>query len=167
MPFASGTPVAPTTLVGGLAGLPAVVGFGNSGLLPNVLGATIDLTGAAGLLTNFSWSMPRDGAITSISAYFSVTAGLSLGLGSVIITAQLYQSTTPNNIFSPVAGGLVTLPPLTGLISIGTVISGNSGPLNIPVTEGTRLLLVVSAGSTGLAIASTTAGYVSGGVNII
>ena len=160
-------PVAPTTLIGGLAGFPSVVGFGNSGTLPTVLGTTIDLTGAAGLLANFSFSMPRDATITSISAYFSVTAALTLGIGTIDITAQLYQSTTPDNTFSPIPGALVTLPPLSGLISIGDNVSANSGPLSIPVTEGTRLLLVFSATSTGLAIAATAGGYASAGVNLV
>ncbi|HEY8911149.1 MAG TPA: hypothetical protein VIM51_12865 [Desulfosporosinus sp.] len=79
------------------------------------LGATIDLTGAAATNLNFAYSVPRNGTITSIAAYCSTTAALSLVGSTIAITAQLYSSTTPDNTFSPVAGTAVTLAPaLTG-----------------------------------------------------
>ncbi|WP_312281182.1 exosporium glycoprotein BclB-related protein, partial [Oscillibacter sp.] len=167
IPFASGLPVAPTALLTGLVGLPAVVSFGHSTVLPNILGATIDLTGAAGLMANMSFSMPRDGVITDITAYFSTVVALSLIGGAATVTAQLYASTTPDNTFSPVAGTAVTLAPaFSGLVAIGDIASGSLTGLNIPVTAETRLLLVFSVTTTGLAIATTVTGYASGGVNI-
>uniref|UniRef100_UPI0025EE9493 exosporium glycoprotein BclB-related protein n=1 Tax=uncultured Oscillibacter sp. TaxID=876091 RepID=UPI0025EE9493 len=167
IPFASGLPVAPTTLAAGLVGVPAVVGFGNSAVLPNILGATIDLTGAAGLLANMSFSMPRDGVITDITAYFSTVVALSLLGGEVTVTAQLYESTTPDNTFSPVAGTAVALAPTySGVVAIGEVAFGSLTGLNIPVTAETRLLLVFSVTATGLALATVVNGYASGGVNI-
>nr|WP_272898894.1 exosporium glycoprotein BclB-related protein [Brevibacillus laterosporus] len=102
MPFASGTPLA-----GGLAG--TRVGFGSSAPTVFALGTTIDLTGAVGTLLNFAYTVPRDGIITSISAYFSTTATISLIGTTVTITAQLYSSPTPNNTFNPVQGTIVTL----------------------------------------------------------
>ncbi|WP_201024328.1 exosporium glycoprotein BclB-related protein, partial [Sporosarcina koreensis] len=168
IPFASGIPVALTTLVGGAAGTGGLIGFGNSAPTLSALGANIDLTGTiAGPLTNFAFSFPRAGTITSISAYFSVTAGLSLALGSITITAQLYQSTTPNNIFTPIPGAIVTLTPsLAGLISLGAITGGITTNLNIAVTPQTRLLMVFSATANGLTIATTIAGYASAGVVI-
>ncbi|WP_414826713.1 exosporium glycoprotein BclB-related protein [Bacillus nakamurai] len=100
----------------------------------------MDLTGAGGTLLNFAFSAPRSGTITSIAGYFSTTAALSLVGSTVTITAQLYSSTVPNNTFTPIPGAAVTLsPPLTGILSIGTIINGITTGLNISVTPQTRI----------------------------
>ena len=81
--------------------------------------------------------------------------------------AQLYQSVTPNNTFTPVPGAEVTLAPaLTGIISIGDISSGETTGLSIPVTAGTRLLWVMSATADGLSLVNTVAGYTSGGMTV-
>ncbi|GIO01521.1 hypothetical protein J5TS2_21890 [Brevibacillus halotolerans] len=126
------------------------------------------MTGAAGTLLNFAYSVPRDGIITSISAFFSTTLALTILGGSVTITAQLYSSPTPNNIFTPIPGAIVTLaPPLTGVISIGTISNGITTGLAIPVTAQTRLLMVYSITSSGLTVATAVSGYASAGVTIV
>ena len=170
IPYASGLPVTLTTIAGGLVGTTALVGFGNSANGVSILGGTIDLSGAsivAGTPINMAFSAPRDGTITAISAYFSVTTALSITGTTVTITAQLYRSTTPNNTFTAVPGAVVTLAPaLTGLLAIGASSNGLITGLNIPVTSQTRLLLVFSATATGLSLAQTIIGYASGGVAI-
>jgi len=167
IPFSSGLPVTLTTLVGGVVGLPAVVGFGSSAELATVLGATIDLTGAAGTLLNFGWSVPRNGTITDINAFFSVTAGVSLGVGTIAIHAQLYESTAPNNTFTPLVGTTVVLAPALGpVISIGGIATGSATGLAIPVVKGSRLLLVFSANPSGITLAQTLGGYASAGIAI-
>uniref|UniRef100_UPI0032618417 exosporium glycoprotein BclB-related protein n=1 Tax=Clostridium sp. NkU-1 TaxID=1095009 RepID=UPI0032618417 len=115
-----------------------------------------------------AFSMPRSGIITSLAGYLSISAGVSLIGSTVTVSAQLFQSTTPNNTFVEVPGAVVTLaPPLSGLISIGNISSGITTGLNIPVTAGTRLLLVFSAEVTaGLDLAATVAGYASAGLGI-
>ncbi len=156
-----------TTIAGGLAGIPAFVGFGSSAQGLTVLGATIDITNAAGTLSNFAFQVPRAGTITSFSAFFSTTAALSLIGSTVTVTAQIYQSVTPNNVFSPIAGTLVNLTPsLTGVISIGTLLNGSLTGLSIPVTARTRLMLVLSATASGLTLLNTVAGYASAGLGI-
>lgn len=169
IPYASGLPVSLTTVLGGLLNTSSLVGFGSSSTGVSVTGGIIDLTGAAGTLLNFAFSVPRAGTITSLAGYFSTTAGLSLVGSTVTITAQLFQSTTPNNTFTAVPGALVTLtPPLTGILALGTISSGLTTGLAIPVTAGTRLLMVFSATvSAGLDVATTVAGYASGGVTIV
>ncbi|WP_281269281.1 exosporium glycoprotein BclB-related protein, partial [Ammoniphilus oxalaticus] len=168
IPFASGLPTALTTIAGGLAGTTSLVGFGNSAVGVSLLGSgAIDLTGAAGTLLNFAFSVPREGTITSMAAYFSVTAALSLVGSSLTITAQLYRSTTPDNTFTPIPGAAVTLgPALTGLISIGEVSNGVTSGLSIPVSPQDRLLMVFSATASGLALLNTVAGYASAGIDI-
>ncbi|WP_312884133.1 hypothetical protein [Clostridium psychrophilum] len=88
-----------TTIAGGLPGLPSFVGFGSSAQGSAVFGSSIDLTGSASAVVNFAFSVPSDGTITSIAAYFSTSASLALIGSTITVTAQLYSSTTPNNIF--------------------------------------------------------------------
>ncbi|WP_306440419.1 exosporium glycoprotein BclB-related protein, partial [Paenibacillus sp. VTT E-133280] len=168
IPYASGLPVAMTTVLGGLLNTSSAVGFGSNATNIAITGGTIDLTGAAGTLLNFAFSVPRAGTITSMAAYFSTTAALSLLGSTVTITAQLYSSSTPNNTFTAVPGALVTLSPaFTGVLSLGTISSGTTTGLSIPVTVGERLLLVFTSTVTaGLDVATTIAGYASGGVTI-
>nr|WP_302600734.1 exosporium glycoprotein BclB-related protein [uncultured Acetatifactor sp.] len=154
-------------MAGGLVGLPAFVGFGSSAQGLTALGATIDITNASGTLSNFAFQVPRAGTITSFSAFFSTTAALSLIGSTAVVTAQIYQSTTPNNVFSPIAGTLINLTPsLTGVISIGTLLNGSLTGLSIPVTARTRLMLVLSASASGLTLLNTIVGYASAGSGI-
>ena len=167
IPFASGLPVALTTIAGGLVGLPAFVGFGSSAQGLTLLGSTIDITNASGTLSNFAFQLPRAGIITSFSAFFSTTVALSLVGSTVTVRAQIYQSTTPNNVFSPIAGTLINMTPsLSGVLSIGTLLNGSLTGLNIPVTAQTRLMLVFSATASGLALVNTITGYASAGLSI-
>jgi BclB C-terminal domain-containing protein len=139
------------------------IGFGNN------FGGIIITAGAFSAInfTNMAFSVPRDGTITSIAAFFSTTAALALGLSTVTITAQLFQSTAPDNDFTEVPGALVTLSPsFSGTIAIGTVSSGITTSLSIPVTAETRLLLVFSPTVTGVDIATTILGYASAGLSI-
>lgn len=167
IPFASGVPVTMTTILGGLTGTSAALGFGNSASGIQNIGGAIDLTGASGMNLNMAFSVPRDGTITSLSGFFSTTLAQSLIGSTVTVTAQLYQSTTPDNLFYPVPGAVVTLAPaLTGVLAMGTISSGEVTGLSIPVTRGTRLLLVYSATATGLSLVNTLQGYASAGVAI-
>ncbi|SDE48956.1 BclB C-terminal domain-containing protein [Dyadobacter soli] len=163
IPYASGTPVVMTTLLGGLVGTTSVLGFGTNATGVSLLGGTIDATS----LTNMAFAVPRNGTITSMSGFFSNTVALTLIGASATIQAQLYSAPASSNIFTPVPGAIVTLAPaLTGLVAIGTVSSGLTTGLSIPVTAGTRLLLVYSATAPGSFIATTIAGYASAGVGI-
>jgi len=163
IPFASGLPVTLTSTIDGSAGIPAFIGFGNSTPGLAILGGTIDLTG----VTNMAFSVPRNGVITDIAAYFSTSEAVSYIDTTITINAQLYQSTTPDNIFTPLAGTLINLaPPLTGVLPIGTTSTGILSGLNIPVTAETRLLMVFFETVTGEDLLRTATGYASAGVNI-
>lgn len=160
IPFASGDILSVTVLAGGLVGLPGLVGFGDSAQSLIVLGATIDISGQA----NFAFSLPRDGTITSLSAFLSVTAALAL-LAPLTYTVQVYSSTTPDNIFSPVAGAAVDIT-IPGPIAFGDTFNGIVTGLSVPVTAETRLLLVASATGGGLVAGGTVAGFLSAGLGI-
>ena len=86
---------------------------------------------------------------------------------TVTVRAQIYESTTPNNVFSPIAGTLINLTPaLSGVISVGTLLNGSLTGLNIPVTPQTRLMLVFSATASGVSLLNTVVGYASAGLSI-
>jgi BclB C-terminal domain-containing protein len=115
--YSLGIPVALTSIAGCLAGLPGLIGFGNSVQGLTILRTTIDITGASNIVLNFAFSVPRDGVIKSIAGYFSNSVAINLLLSTVTIRAQLYRSTTASNTFSIVAGSQATLnPKLTGTV---------------------------------------------------
>ena len=140
-----------------------MIGFGSNETAV-IAGGIIDTTG----LNNVAFSMPRDGTITSLAAYFSIGAAVSLVTSTVTISAQLYSSPTPDDSFTAVPGAVVDLaPPFTGLLSVGDSASGLTTGLSIPVTAGTRLLMVFSASVTaGVDIATIISGYASAGLSI-
>ncbi|WP_353234567.1 exosporium glycoprotein BclB-related protein [Diaphorobacter ruginosibacter] len=167
IPFASGLPLSLTTVVGGLAGNAGLVGFGSSASSALAVGNTIDLTGATGQVLNMAFSVPVNGTITSISGYFSSSVALPLIGTTLTVNAQLYQSSVPDNVFTPIPGAVVTLAPsLTGIVAIGGTSNGITSGLSIPVTAGSRLLMVYTASTTGLSVVTTLTGYASGGVSI-
>ncbi|MFQ3542584.1 exosporium glycoprotein BclB-related protein [Halobacillus rhizosphaerae] len=168
IPYASGLPVVLTTVAEGLVGTTSLVGFGSSVTGVTLLGSNqIDLTGAGGTLLNFAFSVPRDGTITSIAAYFSATASVTL-LGDTTIQAQLYRSADPStNIFTAIPETLVTLTPtIDAPITLGDIARGTLSDLSVAVSQGDRLLMVFSATVEGVTLVGTVAGYASAGVNI-
>ena len=150
-------------MLGGLVGLPSFIGFGFAVPGVTVLGATIDLLG----LNNVAFSMPRDGVINSISAFFSVTAGLAITGTTITVNAQLYSSPTPNDDFTPIVGTEVALSPLVGPIVIGDTANGTLTGLNIPVTNQTRILMVFSITADGITLVNTVLGQASAGITIL
>ena len=152
-----------------MVGTTSLVGFGSTATGISVAGGLIDLTGTVlGPIINYAFSVPRDGNITSLAAYFSNTIAASLVGTTITLRAQLYASSTPDNTFSPVAGAEVTLaPPFNGVLALGTISSGITTGLSIPVTAETRLLMVFSATADGLSLINTVTGYASAGVTIV
>jgi BclB C-terminal domain-containing protein len=101
-----------------------------------------------------------------LSAFFSNIAAVTIPSGSTVnVVVQLYRSTTPDNIFTPVPGALVTLPFPAGLVAIGTSESGTTA-FSVPVSNGDRLLLVARLTVDGVDIITTLTGYVSAGLAI-
>lgn len=166
IPYASALPVTLTTLVSGLEGTCALVGFGTSISGIGFTGTTVDLTGGTGINLNYGFCMPRSGVIKSISAIFSNVAALSLVGTTITLKAQWYSNSASGNSFSPVAGASVVLTPdLTGVVSLGNTSSGTINGLSIPVSSQTRLLLVISATASGSSLINTVVGYLSAGVS--
>lgn len=152
-------------MLGGLADTGAVVGFGSSLASVAVGGATIDLTGAVGLATNMSFSMPRAGTLAQLSAFFSTVAAVTIPVGTTAaVRVEIYRSTTPNNIFTP-TGVRVDLPLPNGLIAAGTFFNATAA-FAFAVNNQDRLLLVARLVVAGVDLAITTVGYVSAGLAI-
>jgi collagen type I alpha len=167
IPYASGLPATMTTVAGGGSGTGALIGFGGSTSGVSIVGGTIDLTGGAGTDLNYAFSPSQNGTITSMSGFFSTSTSNSLVGTTVTVTVQLYQSTTPDNIFTAIPGASVNVAPgLTGITAIGTILNGITTGLSIPVTQQSRLLLVTTTTAAGVSLINSTSGYVSGGVTI-
>ncbi len=162
IPFASGPPISLLFDSGKSTG--AAIGFGNSVSGVNYFNGLIDLTGTE----NMAFSVPRDGLITSVAAFFSTNTAISLIGSTITISAQLYASSTPDNTFTAVPGAKVYLSPFfSGFIPIGMVSNGILTGLAIPVTAETRLMLVFSIELLGdIQIATSLSGSASGGVAI-
>lgn len=162
VPFSSGGPITLTTNDVGVNGVPSFIGFGaaaagNVSLEPTIDMSTIDM---------FSFIMPRDGVIKSIAAYFTTTIPNDLTNTTVTISARLYKAES-DNTFSEIPGTTVTLSPaLTGDVEIGNISKGLIDNLSIPVSAGTRLLLVFSASAVGERYQNSLIGLASGGIGI-
>ncbi len=111
-------------------------------------------------------SVPQNETITSMTAYFSTTTPLALVGTTVTLTAQLYESPAFSNTFDPVPGAVVVLvPPLTGIVSPGTVSNGIVTGLSIPVPAGTKLMTVITASASGTALIDIINGFGSVGIS--
>ncbi|PKM63196.1 MAG: hypothetical protein CVU97_01295 [Firmicutes bacterium HGW-Firmicutes-21] len=168
IPFASGnTPVTITTVANGLpsTGLVAAIGFGET---QNAIGL-----GAGGGFVptngNMAFSAPRDLKITAITAYFTNILPNSVGASVLQISAQLYYSAQPNNVFVPLAGTRVNLTPtFTGDLAANNIFTGSLENIKVQVAQGTRLVLVFSLSIIGGPTLNTTLiGNASAGINII
>lgn len=168
IPYASGTPIFLNSSLDDEINTSGLIAFGSSIDGIDTSGGTlIDLSAfGSGMppALSMAFSMPTDGTINAISAYFSAFAGITL-TGNVTITAQLYSSSTPNDEFTPIPGATVTLAPsITGSIVLNAISNGITTGLNIPVTAQTRLLMVFTA--TGGTDTDVITGYACGGVQI-
>lgn len=167
IPFASGnSPVTLTTVADGLPGIGYVsaIGFGQT-----QNGITISAGGELSLPAgNMAFSVPRHGRITSVSAYFTNTLPITLDVSVLQISAQLYYTASPGNVFLPLSGTKVNLTPtLTGTVPADSVYTASVKNLSVHVARGTRLVLVFSVSVVGApTLDATLTGYASAGVNI-
>jgi BclB C-terminal domain-containing protein len=162
----SGDPVVLTTMAGGLTGQVAVLPLdGDQAGTGSLQGSVLDQTGGPGEVVP-AQTFPTDETIQSITLFSSTTGALALVSTTVTVTAQLYTSTTPDNTFTPVPGAIVTAaPPLTGVIAIGTIANGMTTGLTIPVTAGTRGVVVISATAAGIGLVNTVPMYASASIS--
>jgi len=158
----SGEPAVLTTAPGGLTAQVAVLPLsGDQAGSAQLTGGPLDLTGGPGQIVP-AQTFPTTETIESMTVFTSTTAAQNLIGTTVTVTAQLYTSSTPDNTFTPVPGAVVTAsPPLTGVVPIGTISSGITTGLSIPVPAQTRGVIVVSAEATGVSLINAVPMYVS------
>jgi BclB C-terminal domain-containing protein len=164
--YASGSPIYLSTTSDGLADAVAHLGFGNSGssfLLPN---RTIDLSFTSLGNSYFVYTMPREGILDHFCASFSTTATLNLVDSSATVFVDIFATPSGSNSFTSLIS-LALAPTITGIVNIGTVLSGNTTGLSTVLAPNTNFIVVVSATSTGEPLAGPIVGYASSGLNII
>jgi len=144
IPFASGTAVILTSTGSAVSGTdtPSAGGFVGFG------GSTSDAIGNLGLgsvFTNYAFTVPRDATITDISASFVVgTTGPSVPSGLSTVSATIYTAASGTNIFTPTTVTVSLSPNISSGTLIGATIAGTATGFSLPVTTGTRILLVFS-----------------------
>jgi BclB C-terminal domain-containing protein len=163
IPFASGDEIIINTRAGGIAGFPAFIGMGSSGLAQTFLDSPINLENGT---KNFAFIVPRSGRITDFSALFSTTSANNFINTTVTISAQLFRSSN-GNTFVPLPATLLQLQPYyTGMVVPGTIASGSISRLNQEMNANERLLLVVFATACGTNEIVNVRGNVSAGIVI-
>lgn len=149
-----------TTIAGGLAGTVAVLplnGAVSTAESGSVFGGTVDTTASP-----YPQTFPTDFTLTDFAMSSSLTQALNLLGTTVTMSAQLYTSTLGDNVMSPVPGAsCVASPALTGSVTIGTIVSCRTSGLAIPITAGTRAVMVVSITAAGLSLLNTVQAQVS------
>jgi BclB C-terminal domain-containing protein len=150
----------------GAASTPAYVAFGLNVTGIEIFGNPINITSDSSI-SDFAFTVPRDGTITDITSTFIATAALSLAIGQVFINCQLYSAAASQPIFTPIAATRLQLTPGLSTISIGTVVNGALHGLSVPVSAGTQLMMVFAANnSSAQSLAGTVIGYTSASVAI-
>ena len=163
IPFASGSPVTLVTTILNLANTGAAIGFGNNFSGVSVVGANINL--GVGTLLDFAFVVPDNGTITSVGAFFSTTAGLSL-LTTITVQAQLYVSAANSSTFTPLGSAISLSPALGPVIAVGANCSALQA-VSLPVTAGQKLLMIFRINPSGISIAETFLGFASAGIKIV
>ena len=171
IPFASGPPVDMVHVGpdGPLLDTGGVIGFGvsESGVPVGAEGSAIDPTVSPGTATNMAFSLPRDGALTQLSVFFSNVVQVDIPLGTTLnIITQLFISAAPDNVFTPLPAAVVEFSfvgPVT--LAIGETENATVA-LAVPVENEDRLILVSRITVEGTDIATSITGYISAGLAI-
>jgi hypothetical protein len=146
----SSAPATITTVAGGLSGQSAYLPFSGSLLQSNDDADSADGGTAAGLVLQ---TIPRDATLTGLTARFSTTTPLSLVGSTITLSAQVYLADDGTSVPQPVGVAICTgVPPLTGVVSTGTLSSCTISGLTIPVSAGAVGWVKVSATASGLTL---------------
>ncbi|ADB50882.1 hypothetical protein [Conexibacter woesei] len=143
-------PTSPTTIAGGVSGdvgllpLSGQLTASNTSIL---MGGTLD--GDTPEVRAAAQVFPRDGTLTAIGGTFVVTQAMSLISTTITVEAQLF--TGSGTTLTPVPGAqCIAVPALTGIVSIGVLSRCITTGLSIPVTAGTRGVVVVTITAAGI-----------------
>ncbi len=145
----------------------AVIGFGTAISGVCVVNDLINQTNVDGLPIYYAFPLARNGIITSISSFFSITADVSITNPGTSIVAQVYVFNLQKNIFEPVPEANVVHELGVGPITKGTALNGITSGLKINVAAQSRLLLayVISTNTTDTEF--RVMGHASASINIV
>ncbi|MGL4820407.1 MAG: hypothetical protein ACRC5C_10525, partial [Bacilli bacterium] len=158
VPFASGNRIN-LLCISGVSQNSSLVGFGSSVTLSQT--GTLDLGTSSSDDINQAFFVPRDINLKTFSALFSVTQALNAVAVTLNISASLYVSTS--NSFTKIGATEMNLL-YTGIVSSGTIVQQTIDNINYTVTAGSRLVMVYSLTSAGIATNWDINGYASGGL---
>jgi|GEM_PF-613914 len=94
-------------------------------------------------------TIPRDGTVTSFTGWFYNIGSTVLPGSTLSFTGKLYLSSNGQDPPTPQYGSSCTSPPLTGIISPGTVTTFTCSGLNIPVPQGSIGFFTLEASISG------------------
>jgi len=151
---AGGTPINLTTSSTGSPNNVVFVGFGQHG--SGVISESNIDSDKCPNADIFAISTHEHKTLNVLSATFTPKVTPDLIVDSLIVTAQLWISTTGDNIFTPIPEAIVS-----DHVKEDRIVYGTVSGLSIPVTPKMKLLLVFSASNKNNVSIS---GYASGGV---
>lgn len=163
IPFASGGSIILTESPGATSSDVATINFGVSSepLLPLPDG-TIDLSAS----TTASFSLPRSGILSTISAVLSIV-NTSITTPTTA-SVQIWRASATSNIFAPIPNAVAPFTTINNNLSSGTVLHVLQPGLGISLNPEDRLLIVFQfMAPTPIFTSSVIEGFVSGGINII
>lgn len=170
IPFASGNSF---NIIGRLSvasrdyGPPAYIGFGNRFISNTEIDAplsTSTITLNSLVEQNFSFVVPRDGIITRVFFTATLLNNYPYNSSVNVLVMTLYRAPVNNVTFDY----LLTSPPITLFtpMPIGTLLH-STDDINIPVSTGERLLLVVFTNANNIVIPVILTLFINGGIVIV
>ena len=132
----------------------------------NLTQTELDTAFGSGIL-NCAWMVPRNSYISNLCFHFSAASHCSLGDGSAIIFAQLWESQSDSDRFIPISRAVARSAPLTGTIE-ERFCSNGIYTLNNPyfITAGTRLLFAVGITAANITEECNLTGFISGAFSL-
>lgn len=175
IPLASGTTFRVSSNQFGETFFSATIGFGANGT--GFISEDKFFINPSALSPNVAFPVPRNGTITSVSAFYSYSGPSSENIPidfdvTVTVHAQIFAAPPGTDTFQALPDALVTFDTgITRNTPVGTTMHGIITELSIPIEEETRLLTVFFATSTRtnpLALLETDIkGFGSAGINIV
>lgn len=135
--------------------------FGQSAPTTGVFSANLQLNEPT-----YAFTVAENATINAMAFSFNTIGPLSLVGSEMNVYANIYVAPKDSNTFSLHSNGKMLIGSFTDLVAIGTYKNNIKSNLNIPLHAGDRVLVVISAESTGLTLISAIAGYVSGGISL-
>lgn len=140
IPYSSGLYMVLNTNEEGQASIAAMVGFGN------YISAVLDNGQVDEQDDHLSFLVPHDSVIHELVAFCNIRQEIILGDSSLRVVAQIYSAGLTDNFFTPIPETRLELSPLLeGIVPVGQHLYAATGDIAIPVTKGTRLMLIYTS----------------------